>query len=277
MQEAERVSMRVAGEAGGQSNMIVMRAAMLGRWPLITCTIVYAGLLAAEEYAISKMDTYLTIESIEQAEVIAISMNAAFEFLRLSTIGAATWLLTRTLSRQSPPIGIHSPFLPLWLAIALVTSSLVLGSNLIGYFAQFASLVADAEAYRTLLLGLIYVNILVYYLFTRMVLGANAGSLFPSGIASAWRETRTGRSIVIFLVVVAVQLAIENVAVSMLGFAPFVAPFWFIPDESAQHRYIVGQGTRIIAESLAVPVFALLWLRVSGRRVKHEQGGHAKD
>ncbi|MGE3720104.1 MAG: hypothetical protein AB7G07_17080 [Bauldia sp.] len=233
----------------------VAHTARLGRGPLIACAIVYAALLATEEFAISRMDAYLSIQSIEQAEIIAISMNAIFDFLRLATIGVATWLLARAVSRQSPAMTTGFPNLPFWVAAALTTSSLVLGSNLTGYIAQFSPLATDAETYRSLLLAQIYVNILVYYVFVRVVLGAAIARMSPPGLMSAWRATGTGESIAIFLVVVAAQLAMEDVVVSMLGYAPFVAPLWFIPDESAPHRYLLGQGTRIVAESLAVPVF----------------------
>lgn len=235
--------------------------------PLAACTIAYGGLLGLEEYAVSKMDVFLTIESMEQAEVTAIVITALAEFLRLSLIGIAIWLLLRILQRDGMVI-VRRSFLSLWIAASLVASALVFGSNYTGYSAQFGEIVSDPEAFRTLLLSLIYLNIFIYYLFVRTVLGAGVGALSPKGIRSAWFATATLQSIGVLLVVVALKLSLENVAVSMLGFAPFIAPFWFIPDESAPHRYFVGQGTRIIAESLAVPLFALLWIWLSGHTVR---------
>lgn len=235
--------------------------------PLAACAIAYGGLLGVEEYAVSKMDVFLTIESMEQAEVTAIAITAISEFLRLSVIGIAIWFLLRILQRDGM-VAVRRSFLNLWIGASLVASALVLASNYTGYSAQFGEIVSDPEAFRTLLLGLIYFNMLIYYLFVRTVLGAGIGALSPKGIKSAWLATATLHSIGVLLVVVALKLSLENVAVSMLGFAPFIAPFWFIPDESAPHRYFVGQGTRIVAEAFAVPLFTLLWIWLSGHTVR---------
>lgn len=244
------------------------RAWRHGWLPLVACTVLYGGSLGLEEFAITRMDVFLTIQSMEQAEVTAIVFNRLFEFIRLSLIGIAVWLALRSLPAEGVVRVAAPPFLGLWITAALVASVLIFGSSFAGYSAQFSDLVTNSEVFRALHLILIYVNVLIYYVFVRTVLGAAAGGPSPFGLKSAWLATSTAKSLLILLAVIAIKLAMESVAVSMLGFAPFVAPFWFIPDDSVPYRYFVGQGTRIVAESLAVPVLALLWIVLAGHTVR---------
>ena len=59
-------------------------------------------------------------------------------------------------------------------------------------------------------------------------------------------------SAALYLLLLILKLIVESAFVTVVSYLPFVAPFWFIPDELSRVRYFVGQGTRIVAESLGV-------------------------
>lgn len=152
-----------------------------------------------------------------------------------------------------------------WIGCAVVLGVALLGLDTIGYLLQFGTIPMDGEAFRTAFLLLIYAKILAYYIGLRWLFGAGRfASAERKGLSAAWRVTTLGRSVLIVTGYLALWLAVEGVIIPILSYAPVIAPFWFIPDETAPYRFLVGQGTRILAEALAMMLYVLVWVMTFG-------------
>ena len=72
------------------------------------------------------------------------------------------------------------------------------------------------------------------------------------GLFAVWNATSLARSTQLFFLLIVLKMVVETVFVNVLSYMPFVTPFWFVPDELSRLRFFVGQGTRIVAESIGV-------------------------
>ena len=232
---------------------------------LIALAIISAGLSILEQLSIVFMDRWLPVSSMEQAEWYSIAISTFAEAVRISLVGIAIYFATRPLAalaeRPLPP----GRFLGYWIGCAVVLGVALLGLDTIGYFFQFGTIPMDGEAFRTALLMLIYTKILAYYLGLRWLFGAGRfASAEGKGFSAAWKVTTLAHSLLVAAGYLALWLAVEGVIIPILSYAPVIAPFWFIPDQTAPYRFLVGQGTRILAEALAMVLYVLVWMMTFG-------------
>lgn len=230
---------------------------------LIGLCVLAGGIIVLEQVSITYMDLWIPLSSMEEAEWYSIVISQTAEFSRLILVGIATYLIARATVTAN---GLSAArFLGFWSFVALSLAMALLGLDTVGYNLQFGSVSMDGETFRTYFLLLIYAKVIVYYTALRLFLGAGkfAGRR-AAGLSSAWGATSTVQSLVLFAAFLAIKLSIDGVIIPVVSYLPFVSPFWFIPDEMAPHRYLVGQGTRIVSEALALALYALAWLAFVG-------------
>ena len=231
---------------------------------LIGLCVLYGGLSVLEQVSITYMDWWIPLTSMEEAEWYSIAISQGAELVRIILVGIAVYLIAKV---AVPASQLSAPrFLGFWSLVALLLALVLLGLDTVGYNLQFGGVAMDGETFRTYFLLLMYAKVVIYYLSLRLLLGAGAfaGSR-RAGFGSAWTATSTIQSLVSFAVFVAIKLSIDGIMIPVVSYLPFVSPFWFIPDEMAPHRYLLGQGTRIVSEAIALALYALAWLAFVGR------------
>ena len=235
---------------------------------LISLAITSGGLNILEQLSIAYMDRWLPVTSMEQAEWYSIAISTFAESLRISLVGIAIYFVARPLAvlevRPLPP----GRFLGYWIGCAVVLGVALLGLDTIGYLLQLGTIQMDGEAFRAAFLLLIYAKILAYYFGLRWLFGAGRfASAERKGLLAAWKATTLTRSLLVAAGYLALWLAVEGVILPILSYAPIIAPFWFIPDQTTPHQFLVGQGTRILAEALAMILYVLVWVITFGETI----------
>ncbi len=137
---------------------------------------------------------------------------------------------------------------------------------------QYGGANYSGETVRSMLLALVYAKIALVYPGVRLLLGV-ARMPKGTGFQSAWGMTALFESFGLYALLLVLKLAIETVLVTAISYLPFVAPFWFIPDELSRVRYFVGQGSRIAAESIGMLFFIAFFVALCHTRVeaRHEK------
>jgi len=233
---------------------------------LIGLSILYTGLSVLEQVSIMYMDLWIPLTSMEQAEWYSIAISQTAELVRIILVGIAIWLTVRTVSSRHTNVLSAARFLIFWSLVSLSLALALLALDTIGYNLQFGGVPMDGETFRTYFLLLMYAKVVVYYLSLRLLFGAGKFSRGRRvGLRSAWTATSTIESLLLFATFVVIKLSIDGVIIPIVSYVPFVAPFWFIADEMAPHRYVVGQGTRIFAEALGLSLYLFAWLLSVGR------------
>lgn len=238
---------------------------------LIGMSLLYGGLSVLEQVSITYMDFWIPLTSMEEAEWYSIAISQTAELIRIMLVGIAVWLI----AGLAAPVGglPAAKFLGFWALVSLFLALALLGLDTVGYNLQFGSLPMDGETFRTYFLLLMYGKVLAYYICLRLLFGAaKYASGRGAGLGAAWAATSTIQSLVLFAIFVAIKLSIDGVIIPIVSYLPFVSPFWFIPDEMAPHRYIVGQGTRVVSETLALSLYAIAWLASVGRTALPDPG-----
>lgn len=232
---------------------------------LIGLCVLSGGLIILEQVSITYMDLWIPLTSMEEAEWYSIVISQTAEFSRIILVGIAVYLIAKAV--VLPASGLSAArFLGFWSLVALFLALALLGLDTVGYNLQFGGVSMDGETFRTYFLLLIYAKVVVYYIALRLFLGAGKfAGVQGAGLRSSWKATSTLQSLVLFAVFLVIKLSIDGVLIPVVSYLPFVSPFWFIPDEMAPHRYLVGQGTRIVSEALALALYALAWLAFVGR------------
>ncbi|WDR03499.1 hypothetical protein PSQ19_05215 [Devosia algicola] len=245
-------------------SLLAPHSGHIGR-TLIALAIIAAVLNILEALSIVFMDSWLPVASMEQAEWYSIAISAFAEAVRISLLGIAIHFAMRPLAMTvaNPMSAVR--FVGFWIGCAGILGLALLGMDTIGYFLQFGTMPMDGEAFRTAFLMLIYAKILIYYLGLRLLFGAGGFvSAKGNGFSAAWKATTLSRSLSIGVGYLALWLAVEGVITPILSYTPAIAPFWFIPDQTAPYRFLVGQGTRILAEAIAIVLYALVWMVAFG-------------
>lgn len=224
-----------------------------------------AVLLALEGVAISWIDRWLPITTFEAATRSALFVTAGTTWLRFCLVGLGVYLILR---RDAQTDWIGRRFGTEWAigsaAVALAILAIDLGQHKLQYSGNSYS----GETVRSILLLFIYAKILLVYPGVRLLLGAASpsGDRKERGLLTAWNATSLVASTRLCLLLIVLKLTIENVFVTVLSYMPFVAPFWFVPDELSRLRYFVGQGTRIVAESFGVMFYCAFFVAVARPR-----------
>lgn len=123
---------------------------------------------------------------------------------------------------------------------------------------QYGGASYSGETVRSILLALVYIKILLVYPGVCLLFGAlkaDEGGKRGKRLLTTWRAVSLVESAKLFCLLLLLKLAVEGVVVTAISYLPFVAPFWFIPDELSRLRYFVGQGTRIVAESVGFLIY----------------------
>ena len=232
---------------------------------LIGLSILHGGLSVLEQISIMYMDYWIPLTSMEEAEWYSIAISQTAELIRFLLVGVAVLLTIRVVASPgagSPP----ARFLSFWSLVSLFLAVALLALDTVGYNLQFGGIAMDGETFRTYFLLLMYAKVVVYYLSLRLLFGAGKYSRGrPMGLRSAWTATSTIGSLLLFAAFLAIKLSIEGVIIPIVSYVPVVAPFWFVADELAPHRYVVGQGTRIFSEALGLSLYVLAWVSSVGR------------
>lgn len=238
---------------------------------LMALVITYAGMNTLEQLSIVFMDRWLPLTSMEQAEWYSIVISTVGEAMRITLVGIAIYFAMRPIAMAAGRPLSPGRFLGFWIGCAVVLGVALLGLDTIGYFLQFGTIPMDGEAFRTAFLLLIYTKILAYYLGLRWFFGAGrfAGAE-GKGLSAAWKATTLARSLLIAAGYLALWLSVEGVIIPILSYAPVIAPFWFVPDQTSPYRFLVGQGTRILAEALAMVLYVLVWMMTLGGTIVPE-------
>ncbi len=227
--------------------------------------IAYSAFLALEGFAITRIDRWLPVSSFVSATWYALFVTAVLTWLRLCLIGLGVRLLM--ISDCSTSRNGLVPFAILWGMGSAIVAGAILSADLLQHRLQYGAESYSDETVRVYLLLFVYMKILLVYLGVRWLLVA-AMPLPPSGGAKGWTSIPFAESIKLYIFLLLLKLTVENVLVAALSYLPFVAPFWFIPDELSRLRYFVGQGTRIAAESIGAVFYIIFFaVFVRGRMV----------
>lgn len=226
---------------------------------LFPVCVAYGALLALEGVAISWIDRWLPVSSFEEATRAAVFVTGAANWLRLCLIGLAVFLLLRRLplpTLQTRSFGI------IWIVGSAAVALAILVVDFVQHHLQYGGNDYAGNTVRFILLALMYAKIVTVYPGVRLLIGAasTAHDQGRQGLATAWNATSFLSSVGLLLLLIALKMTIETVLVSVISYLPFVAPFWFVPDELSRVRYFVGQGTRIVAESLGVMLYAAFFV-----------------
>ncbi|MFT7573659.1 MAG: hypothetical protein ACI9XZ_000021 [Alphaproteobacteria bacterium] len=236
---------------------------------LVPICVAYGALLALEGVAISWIDRWLPVSTFEAATWSVLFVTAAATWLRFCLVGLGVYLIIR---RAAPTDRIGWQFGTAWAIGSAAVVLAVLALELSQHRMQYGGHSFSGEAVRYILLLFIYAKILLVYPGIRLLLGAASvvddGS--SQGLLSAWNATSFVESARLLFLLIVLKLVIENVFVNVLSFMPFVAPFWFVADELSRVRFFVGQGTRIVAESLGVMFYVAFFVALGQSRTRDE-------
>lgn len=239
--------------------------------------LMFAGLLVLEGVAISRMDQWLPVDSMETAEGYSPIISAVVLWLRLCVIGAALYRALNASCHEESSL-LTPKFLGFWCTVSLALAVSLLAIDLSLYFLRYGGMPLAGESVRSILLTALYGRFLVFYLAARFLFGAtSAGRGADHGWRDAWSATSTLRSFGVFLELLILKLVIENVFVTALSYVPLISPFWFIPDELVTYRFFVAQGTRIAAESIGVLFYVAFWMALDRRvrpQLEYDQAGN---
>ncbi|MBU2533681.1 MAG: hypothetical protein KKB37_13140 [Alphaproteobacteria bacterium] len=247
-------------DAPGPGMAIWQRAFLL----LSPIVLAYAALLALEGVAISWIDRWLPVTSFESATWAALFVTAGLLWCRLCLIGIGVWLV---LSGTGLPRPDGFRFAMIWAAASMLVGVALLAIDLFQHMLQYGGGNFSGEGVRSIILSLVYAKILMVYPGVRLLFGAMQANN-NDGWLGSWRATAFLDSIKLFLLLLVLQLIVDSVFVTAVSYLPFVAPFWFIPDELSRMRYFVGQGTRIAAESLGVLAYVAFFIVVVRARLR---------
>lgn len=226
--------------------------------------IAYSALLALEGIAITRIDRWLSVSSFVSATWYALFVTAILTWLRLCLIGLGVQrlLITGRPCHQYGPVR----FAILWGTGSAMVAGAILSTDLLQHLLQYGGESYSGETVRIFLLLFIYMKILLVYFGVRWLLVA-AMPIPSSDKAVGWTSIPFTESIKVYFLLLFLKLTVENVFVAALSYLPFVAPFWFIPDELSRLRYFVGQGIRIAAESLGALVYIAFFATIVRERI----------
>ena len=214
--------------------------------------------------AISWIDKWLPITTFESATWAALFVTASLLWCRLCLVGVGVWLLLRGNKSRAPNFA-NMAFV--WATASAIVAGAILVVDLWQHNLQHWGANFSGESVRSMLLALVYAKIALVYPGVRLLFGA-ARMPKRAGFRSAWGMTVFFESIGLYVLLLLLKLTIETVLVTAISYLPFVAPFWFIPDELSRLRYFVGQGSRIAAESIGMLFFVALFIAVAHPREK---------
>ena len=229
---------------------------------MLPLLVVYAALLTLEGIAISRIDRWLPVTTFESATWAAQFVTAGLLWCRLSLVGVGVWLVQTRNKWRVPSV---TRFAFVWVTASAVVSAAILAIDLLQHSLQYGGGSFSGESVRSMLLALVYAKLVVCYPGVRLLFGA-VRAPDRAGFRSDWRMTAFLESIVLYVLLLLLKLAIETVLVTAISYLPFVAPFWFIPDELSRLRYFVGQGSRIVAESIGMLLFVAFFVAIAHAR-----------
>lgn len=221
--------------------------------------VAYAALLVLEGVAISWIDRWLPVSSFESATWAALFVTAGLTWCRLCLIGGGIWLvLHRNEVRRS-----FTDFAVIWIMASMFVAGAILAIDLTQHNLQYGGASYSGETVRSILLTLVYIKILLVYPGVRLLFGAlkaDEGGKGGRRFLTTWRAVSLVESLKLFCLLLLLKLTVESVVVTAISYLPFVAPFWFIPGELSRLRYFVGQGTRIVSETVGLLIYVAFFV-----------------
>lgn len=242
---------------------------------LFPVVIAYGLLLALEGVAISWIDRWLPISTFESATRAALFVTAVLTFIRLCIIGLGVWLvliLCRQEHRQM------ARFALAWMVGSALVAAALLAVDLWQHMLQYGGGTYSGQTVRSILLLTIYAKVVLCYPAARLLFGTIRLGAKQNWFMS-WRSVSFAESAALYLLLLILKLIVESAFVTVVSYLPFVAPFWFIPDELSRMRYFVSQGTRIVSESLGVLAYIAFFIasaRLIARRASMPTSGRER-
>lgn len=229
---------------------------------LLVLAALHAGFTVLEQVSIIRMDAWIPLQSMEEAEWYTLIISAAAQAIRIALVGGAVWIIARPLARAASTRVSAIRFFGFWLAVSMAIGLVTLALDGVGYWLQFSGMAMDGTTFRWSFLGLIYAKLLASAVLVSLLFGAGAFAAAPTVSRPA---AGLGARLLAFFLFLLVWLSIDGVLVPLVSYLPFVSPFWFVPNEDEPSRFFVGQGSRLAAEATAFVLYALLWIRLFGR------------
>ena len=224
---------------------------------ILPFSVAYAGLLLIETIAVSRIDTWLSVDSFESATRYALIVSALALFGRLCIIGFGFVYASKALGNDGHA-ALRPAFAGVWCVVCFALASALLLVELWSHTLHFGNQAWSETAIRWFFLAMLYLRMAFYYVAIRILAGAIcAGS---GGLIAAWSALTTRQSIGLFVTLLLLKLFVDDLLVSLLSFLPFVSPFWFVPDELSPMRHMVGQGIQIVAQSCGVFLYVAFWI-----------------
>lgn len=218
--------------------------------------VAFGTILLVETILVAKIDLWLPVDSFQTAARYSVYVSAAGLWIRLCIIGAGISFSLKSLGR-SP----GNQFLPFWIRVCLGLALLLMAVDFWSYRLQFFGSEGSSESTRWYWLATLYVRVALYYVATRLLLGASCMVAHRENrLAAAWTATTTVQSIAWFLALLVIKLFVDDVIVDLVSFMPVISPFWFIPDELSPMRYFFGHGIDIFAQSCGVFFYVAFWI-----------------
>jgi hypothetical protein len=232
----------------------------IARWAL-PFAVAFGAVVRGESVLVAKSGIWLPGDCFQVGEGYTSEVSAVGLWLRLCVIGAGAFFSLKSLGR-SP----GDQFLLFWILVCLGLALSLMAVDFWSYQLQFVGSGGSSESTRWSWLATLYVRVALYYIATRLLLGASCvGRNRGSRLAAAWTATTTMQSMVWFLALLIIKLFVDGVLVNLISFAPVIAPFWFIPDELSPMRYFAGYGIDILAQSCGVFFYIAFWIAADRR------------
>lgn len=238
---------------------------------LLVLAALHVGFTILEQVSIIRMDAWIPLQSMEEAEWYTLIISSAAQAIRIGLVGCAVWFVARPLRRAASAAVSARRFLGFWFAVSLAIGAATLALDGVGYWLQFSGMAMDGTTFRWSFLGLIYAKLFAYAVLVSLLF--SAGTFAAPTLA---RPAAGLRGLLLgFFLFLLVWLSIDGVLVPLVSYLPFVSPFWFVPNEDEPSRFFVGQGSRLAAEAIAFVLYALLWIRLFGRSLLPSTPGAA--
>lgn len=214
---------------------------------LLPFVLMYAGLILLETVAVSKIDRWLPVSTMEDATNYSYVVAAVAQWLRYCFVGAAVFALLKSVETSVAPYSTVA--LPAWSLLAFVFAASSLAIDFWQSALRMTGEEISGEQMRSTWLFAHYVEVTLGYFVFRLLTGIVLAGRGVISLSRAWTATSFGESLVLYVGFLLLKLFVDEAFVTAVSYIPFVAPFWFVPDEFSEMRYFVGQGVRIAAAS----------------------------
>jgi hypothetical protein len=147
---------------------------------LLVLAALHAGFTILEQVSIIRMDAWIPLQSMEEAEWYTLIISAAAQAIRIALVGGAVWIIARPLARAASTRVSAIRFFGFWLAVSMAIGVATLALDGVGYWLQFSGMAMDGTTFRWSFLGLIYAKLLASAVLVSLLFGAGAFAAAPT-------------------------------------------------------------------------------------------------